>query len=170
MSGTLLGQALISIFRAHAHDGYKAYSHKHLPHSRVIEYTIIFKLSNFWVKMCRNSVNYGKRFLRPFAAYKCGWRGHFSLRCKMLKPPIARFPAIKLDLINRPSGETNTIYEASQVSLDTALTDFNPGKLQAWMKKMAAQVDFCLSLNAFLCITVCKTVPENWHMYVQYRS
>ncbi len=33
------------------------------------------------------------------------------LRRKMLKPPIARLPAIKMDFINRPSGETNCIYE-----------------------------------------------------------
>ncbi len=31
-------------------------------------------------------------FLR--AAFKCGRRVHFALRRKMLKPPIARFPAI----------------------------------------------------------------------------
>ncbi len=31
--------------------------------------------------------------------------------CKMLKPPIARLPAIKLDLINRLSGEKDCIYE-----------------------------------------------------------
>ncbi len=35
-------------------------------------------------------------FLR--AALKFGLCVHFALRCKMLNPPIARLPAIKLDL------------------------------------------------------------------------
>ncbi len=37
----------------------------------------------------------------------------FALQRKMLKPPIARLPVIKLDYLNRPSGETNCIYEAN---------------------------------------------------------
>ncbi len=35
-----------------------------------------------------------------------------AFRRKMLKPPIARLPAIKQDLSNRQSGETNNIYRA----------------------------------------------------------
>ncbi len=31
---------------------------------------------------------------------------------KMVKPPIFRLPAIKLDFVNRPIGETVCIYEA----------------------------------------------------------
>ncbi len=38
-------------------------------------------------------------------------RVHFALRRKMLKPPIARLPAIKMDFINRPSGKTDYICE-----------------------------------------------------------
>ncbi len=45
------------------------------------------------------------------AAFEFGRRVHFALRRKMLNPPIARFPAIKMDFINRPSGETDCIYE-----------------------------------------------------------
>ncbi len=45
-------------------------------------------------------------------AFKFGRRMHFALRLKMLKPPIARLPVIKLDFINRPRGETDYIYEA----------------------------------------------------------
>ncbi len=36
-----------------------------------------------------------------------------ALGRKMLKLPIARHPAIKVDLINRKSGETDNIYEAN---------------------------------------------------------
>ncbi len=39
-------------------------------------------------------------------------RVHLALRRKMLQPPIARLPAIELDFINRPSGDTDGIYEA----------------------------------------------------------
>ncbi len=42
------------------------------------------------------------------------------------------------------------------MAFDTALTGFNLGQFKRRMKKMAAQVDFCLSLNA-------SPVPENWH-------
>ncbi len=45
------------------------------------------------------------------AAFKFGRRVHFALRRKMLKPPIARLPAIQMDFINRPSEETDCIYE-----------------------------------------------------------
>ncbi len=38
---------------------------------------------------------------------------HFALRRIKLKPPIARLPEIVLDFINRPSGETDNIYEAN---------------------------------------------------------
>ncbi len=47
------------------------------------------------------------------AAFKFGRRVHFALRRKMLKLGIARLPAIKLDLTNRPSGETDCIYKAN---------------------------------------------------------
>ncbi len=50
----------------------------------------------------------------PFrAAFKFSRRVHFALQRKVLKSPIARLPAILLDLITRPSGETDCIYEAS---------------------------------------------------------
>ncbi len=42
-------------------------------------------------------------------AFKFGRHVHFAL--KMLKSPIARLPAILLDLINCPSGETDCIHE-----------------------------------------------------------
>ncbi len=40
-------------------------------------------------------------------------RMHFALRLKMLKPPIARLPAIQLDFRNRPSEEADCVYEAN---------------------------------------------------------
>ncbi len=45
------------------------------------------------------------------AAFKFGRRVHFALGRKMLKPPIARLAAIYIDLINRPSGEADCVYE-----------------------------------------------------------
>ncbi len=47
------------------------------------------------------------------AAFRFGRRVHFALRRKMLKLPIARLLAIKLDLTNRPSGKTDCIYKAN---------------------------------------------------------
>ncbi len=47
------------------------------------------------------------------AAFKFGRRVHFALRRKMLKSPIARLPAIFMYFINRPSGKTDCIYEAT---------------------------------------------------------
>ncbi len=47
------------------------------------------------------------------AAFKFGRGVPFALRCKMLKSSIARLPAILLDFTNRPSGETDCIYEAN---------------------------------------------------------
>ncbi len=46
-------------------------------------------------------------FLR--AVFKFARRVHFALRRKMLKPPIARLPAIYQGFINRRSGESNCI-------------------------------------------------------------
>ncbi len=72
-----------------------------------------------------------------------GTRVHFALRLEMLKSPIARLPAIFLDFINRPSGET-------EVKFDAAVTDLNSRQFKTPMKKMAAQVDFYLLFSAFL--------------------
>ncbi len=36
------------------------------------------------------------------------------------------------------------------VTLDMVTTNFNSGQLKTQMKKMAAQIDFYISLNAFL--------------------
>ncbi len=44
------------------------------------------------------------------AAVKFGRRVHFALWRKMLNPPIARLPAIKMYFINRPSGERRTAF------------------------------------------------------------
>ncbi len=51
----------------------------------------------------------------PFfrAAFKFGRRVHFALRCKRLKSPIARLPAILLYFINRPRGKKDRIYEVT---------------------------------------------------------
>ncbi len=57
------------------------------------------------------TVNSKLAFFR--AAFKFSRRVHVALRRKMLKPPIARLPAILLDLTNRPNGETHCIYEAN---------------------------------------------------------
>ncbi len=54
-----------------------------------------------------------------------------------------------MDFINRPSGETDCVYETKVVNFDTALTDFNSRQFKTWMKKMAAQVDFFCFLMYF---------------------
>ncbi len=46
-----------------------------------------------------------------------GGRVYFALQRKMLNPPIARLPAILLVLTNRPSGETDYIYDAKACEL-----------------------------------------------------
>ncbi len=53
------------------------------------------------------------QFIR--AAFKFGRRVHFALRRKVQNSPIARLPAILLDYINRRTGETDCIYEASEI-------------------------------------------------------
>ncbi len=97
---------------------------------------------------------------------------HFALGRKMLKPPIARLPAIQMDFINRPSGETDCSYEnKGQVNFDTALTDFIYRQFKTGMKKIAAQVNFfcflmffsvwlaiwCLKIGTFVLIKVLLT-------------
>ncbi len=47
------------------------------------------------------------------AAFKFGRRVRFALRRKMLKPRIARLPAILVDFLNRQSGEPDCVYEAN---------------------------------------------------------
>ncbi len=81
--------------------------------------------------------------LKQLVIKRNGTRVHFVLRLEMLKSPIARLPAIFLDFINRPSGET-------EVKFDAGLTDFNSRQFKTRMMKMAAQVDFYLLLSAFL--------------------
>ncbi len=74
------------------------------------------------------------------AVFKFGRRVHFALRRKMRKPSITRVPAIL-------NGLTKW---TSQVTIDTAMNDFNSGQFKVRMKKMAAQVNFYLYPNAFL--------------------
>ncbi len=62
-----------------------------------------------------NWVNSSPTFFH--AAFKLGRREHFTHRLKMLKSPIARLPAILLDLINRPTWEADCIYEAKKKTL-----------------------------------------------------
>ncbi len=52
----------------------------------------------------------------------------------------------------------------SQVSPDTVLSGFNLGNFKSGMKKMEAQVNFYLYLNAFL---PSYSVPESWQIFVQ---
>ncbi len=40
-------------------------------------------------------------------------------------------------------------WRKGQVNFDAALTDFNSRQFKTWMKKMAAQVNFCLFRNVF---------------------
>ncbi len=47
------------------------------------------------------------------AAFKHGRRVNSALQREMLKSPIAHFPAILLGYINRPSGETDSVYEVN---------------------------------------------------------
>ncbi len=41
-----------------------------------------------------------------------------------------------------------------QVNFFTSLSNWHPGQLKTWMKKIAAQIDFWLSLNAFLSLSL----------------
>ncbi len=50
------------------------------------------------------------------------------------------------------------------MTFDAALTDLISPQFKTQMKKMAAQVDFCLFCSVF-CVA-CNTVPENWHTCV----
>ncbi len=50
--------------------------------------------------------------------------------------------------MNRPSGQVNG--SKCQVKFDAALVDFNPRQFKTRVRKMAAQVDFCMFLNAAL--------------------
>ncbi len=61
------------------------------------------------VSVCRGHELANAFFCR--AAFKFGRRVHFALRRKMLKSPIARLPAIFLDFMNRPSGDSDFICE-----------------------------------------------------------
>ncbi len=51
------------------------------------------------------------------------------------------------------------------MTFDAAPTDFILRQCKTRMKKMAAQVNFCLPLNVFFCLA-CNTVSENWHICV----
>ncbi len=88
----------------------------------------------------------------PFfrAAFKIVRRVHFALRRKMLKPPIARLPAIYLDLKIAQVKRRNAFMKQLSRDLRRGSTDFISCQFKAQMKKMAAQIDFCLLCNAFL--------------------
>ncbi len=81
------------------------------------------------------------------AAFKFGRRVHCALRRKIQKSPITRVPAI----IRKWKVEQHLRWNYSQVTLDTAINDFNSGQFITSMKKMAAQVELYLCLSAFLC-------------------
>ncbi len=70
--------------------------------------------------------------------------------------PVARLPAILVGLINRTNAETGC-----QVTFEATQMDCNSCKFKTGMKKMAAQVDICLFLNALL--------SENWHICANKR-
>ncbi len=61
-------------------------------------------------------------------------------------------PSSKLTGLNQSQKWRDILHFWSncQVPFDTGLADFNPGHFKTWMKKVAAQVNFCLSCNAFL--------------------
>ncbi len=48
------------------------------------------------------------------------------------------------------------------MKFDAALTGFNSRQFKTRMKKMAAQVEFCLILNVFC--RACNSMPENDHL------
>ncbi len=49
----------------------------------------------------------------------------------------------------------------SQVTINTAMNDFNSGQFKVRMKKMTAQFNFVLYPNLFL--------PESWHIFAKKR-
>ncbi len=65
----------------------------------------ISSLLPFWLLPC--TLPLWQAYLFQITKYT-----HFALRRKMLIPPIACLPAILLGFVNRPSGETDCIYEA----------------------------------------------------------
>ncbi len=91
----------------------------------------------------------GPLFLR--AAFKFGRGVHLALRHKMWKPPITRVQGdFKWTNKSPKLKDGQHARRYSQVTIDTAMNDFNAGQFKARMKKMAAQVNFYLYPNAFL--------------------
>ncbi len=69
----------------------------------------------------------------------------------MRKPPISPVPAILNGLKQSPKlKDGQHLRRYSQVTIDTAMNDFNSGQFKVRMKKVAAQVNFYLYPNAFL--------------------
>ncbi len=98
------------------------------------------------------------------AAFKFARRVHFALRRKMLKPPIARLPAIKLHFINRLNRETQRLKQR--------LSELRHGpnwlqltSIQNRQYKMAAQVNFCLFFDVFFLSGV-QYDARIWHICV----
>ncbi len=72
-----------------------------------------------------------------------GRHAYFAPQCEMVKPPNARLPVIKLDLINRSSGKTDSIYEAIIRWPSTLILIQVNSKLE-WWKWLLKLVSVCL--------------------------
>ncbi len=97
------------------------------------------------------------------AAFKFGRRVHFALRRNMLKSPIARLPAILLDFINCPIGETDWIYEANVKwnSMRPLLISIHVNSKHEWRKWPLKLISACLLM--LFCLA-CNSVPKTWHI------
>ncbi len=70
-----------------------------------------------------------------------------------------------MGFINRPSEETDSIYEAK----DTALTDFNSRQFKTWIKKMAARLFLNVFFSAWLairCLKILKLRINNDNLFL----
>ncbi len=88
-------------------------------------------------------------FLR--AAFKFGRGVHFALRRKNAKTAdFSCTSGFKWTNKSPKLKDGQHLRRYSQVTIDTAMNDFNSGQFKVRIKKMAAQVNFYLYPNAFL--------------------
>ncbi len=71
----------------------------------ILKWVKMYKYLSIFVKNTSRSL-YGHFRVDGMSNVRAIW-------CKMLKSPISRRPTVLLDFINRPSGETDGIYEAN---------------------------------------------------------
>ncbi len=123
----------------------------------------------FQIKSARTmNATVGKAFLFFFCAWPLNLANVCILRSGIKKRKSAHCsPSSDLTgLYKSPKWKDGLhLWSKGQMNFGTALTDFNSRQFKTWMKKMAAQVEFCLFLNVFF-LSGLHMVPENWHICV----